>query len=375
VRSIARQVLSAIKRIFLLAESAAQFRSRTNSMPLVQRACLRAPYDLVFEEISIKNSLHAGEIYAETLYSALSIGTETAAYIGQPPLRPGIPYPRLLGYCNVAVIRKLGCETSLYKEGDIILTTQSHQSGFICPETGVLGKIPKEVDLKSATLTYLPYLGASSLKKALYRPGEWVGVLGLGPIGLATINLLSCYKANAIAMGRREDRLRLSRRLGAAASLDTDDPKLIKQVQSLTQNRGVDVLVTTANTWEAWRLALEVTRAHGRIAVLGFPGRNEPIPTDNPLDPTLFYLKQLNILSCGYISEWQKHPVDALKEQKKLVQAMINLMKQKKLVLSELISDAVPYIALESMYKKAMAKEPHFVTAVLSWPAAEGHQT
>jgi threonine dehydrogenase-like Zn-dependent dehydrogenase len=343
-------------------------------MPLVQRACLRAPFDLIFEEISLRDSLRPHEIYAETLYSALSIGTETAAYAGQPPLRPEITYPRLLGYCNVAVIRKLGRETSLYKEGDIIVTKQSHQSGFTCLETEVLAKIPKQVDLQNATLAYLAYLGASSLKKAQYRPGESVGVLGLGPIGLATINLLACYDANVIAMGRRQDRLRLSRHLGAATSLDTDDSKLVERVRSLTQNRGVDVLVTTANTWEAWRLGLEITRAHGRVAVLGFPGRNQPLPTENPLDPSLFYLKQLNILSCGYISEWQKHPVDALREQKKLVQAMITLMKQKKLVLGQLISDAVPYTALESMYKKAMAKEPHFVTAVLSWPAAERRQ-
>jgi threonine dehydrogenase-like Zn-dependent dehydrogenase len=320
----------------------------------------------------LESGVRPGHLYAETLYSGLSIGTETAAYTGQPPLRAGVAYPRLLGYCNVAVVREIEPEGSKLKVGDVILTTQSHQSGFICHESEVLAQLPPGVNLHGASLSYLAFLGASSLQKARYRAGEWVTVMGLGPIGLAALKWLACSEAKTVAIGRRVARLEMARGAGAALCVDSDDAALLKSVRDLTAGRGSDIVLTTVNSWGMWRLALELAREHGRIAVLGFPGRGEPVPSQNPLDSALFYVKQLSILACGQVSEWDAKEVDALKARQDLIGSMVNLMQEKRLDLTDLISDIVPFRDLESMYLKAATEKDHFITAVLAWPAADG---
>ena len=40
--------------------------------------------------------------------TAISPGTELAAYVGLPPLRDGPAYPRLQGYCNVGRVLTVG---------------------------------------------------------------------------------------------------------------------------------------------------------------------------------------------------------------------------------------------------------------------------
>ncbi len=64
---------------------------------------LLGPQELAFESETIDEStLAADKILCKTLVSAISPGTEIAAYDGLPPLHPIKAYPRLVGYCNVA---------------------------------------------------------------------------------------------------------------------------------------------------------------------------------------------------------------------------------------------------------------------------------
>jgi hypothetical protein len=84
---------------------------------------LLAPNKLIFETENIDESLLASdEILCKTLVSAISPGTEIAAYNGLPPLRPMKPYPRLVGYCNVSEIIDVGSNVTEYKIRQRILT-------------------------------------------------------------------------------------------------------------------------------------------------------------------------------------------------------------------------------------------------------------
>lgn len=68
---------------------------------------LTAPRRLEFERQPLKEPA-PNELLCETLVTAISPGTELAAYIGLPPLRSGLVYPRVQGYCNVARVRAAG---------------------------------------------------------------------------------------------------------------------------------------------------------------------------------------------------------------------------------------------------------------------------
>lgn len=93
---------------------------------------LLAPYELVLIEEQINvDILREDEFIAETIYTAISPGTETAAFIGKEPLRPGSIYPRVVGYCNIARVLFKGKSILDISVGDIVLTFQSHRSHYI----------------------------------------------------------------------------------------------------------------------------------------------------------------------------------------------------------------------------------------------------
>ena len=63
------------------------------------------------------------DIFAETVYSVISTGTELAAWGGAEPLRPTQNvYPRLLGYYNIACVKDVGSNVNGIKIGDHVLT-------------------------------------------------------------------------------------------------------------------------------------------------------------------------------------------------------------------------------------------------------------
>lgn len=335
----------------------------------MKRARLRGPKELDFEDLPLdRDNLADDEIYAETEFSAVSSGTESAAYAGLPPLRPeAAGYPRLMGYCNAAVVQNVGHAVQGIEVGDRLLTNNSHQSAFICKSSDVLAQLPDSLPSRVACLIYLAELGLATLQRAEFRPGEHVAILGLGVIGLATVNVASALGAQVIALGNDDSRLERARDLGAEAYFRSDDAELKARIDSVTGEIGIDLLVTTANTWDAWRTALDVVRTRGRIAVLGFPGRAEGAPSFNPLDPFYFYAKQLTIYATGSVSEMHVAPTEIRFSLHRNMQLLTTMAAQGRIHLERLITHCVPWYALASIYELALAKDKAMVGAVLDW--------
>jgi threonine dehydrogenase-like Zn-dependent dehydrogenase len=331
-----------------------------------KRARLMAPGNLVFEDLEIDlDSLGPEQLYAETERSAVSVGTERAAYLGHPPLRPGPAYPRLMGYCNVARVVRVGSAVKTIAAGQRILTHQSHQSCFACDAKEALAVVPDGVAPRSASLTYLAHLGLTAFQRAGLQAGESVAVQGLGVIGLAAVALGRALGARVLAVGNDDGRLSRAAALGASACLQVNAPDHLRAVEAF-QPGGADVVVTTANTWEAWRDSLEMVREHGRIAVLGFPGRAQPPPAWNPFDPTLFYMKQPAILSVGLPAgptTWGDGDRQvAMRENLKM---LLELQREGRLPLERLITHERPWFQLEEVYR--LSSDRALVGAVLDW--------
>lgn len=334
----------------------------------MKRAILRGPKQLEFEDISLHvDDLADSDVYAETEFSSVSTGTELAAYLGHPPVHPWLTYPRFVGYCNVARVMKAGKEPCGIEVGDRILTQQSHQSAFICKSQDMLALVPESISSKVASLTYLAHLGLAALQKADYKPGEHVAVLGLGVIGLATVSIAVALGAQVVAIGNNDFRLQKAREFGAQACFRSDTPDLKSQIEAVTLGVGIDLLVTTANSWEAWRIALEVPRHQGRIAVLGFPGRSEGLPLFNPLDPFYFYTKQLTLFAAGSVSALHVAPSEIRFTLRRNMQMLLRLIQEGKLPLEQLITHCVPWYELQAIYELAVGKDKSLIAAVLDW--------
>lgn len=332
----------------------------------MQRARLLGVRHLVFEEKDIDTkSLGARAIHAETECSAVSIGTETSAYLGDPPLRPGPIYPRLVGYCNVARVVGVGSEVKGVRVGQRILTHQSHQSGFVCDDQEILASLEEADCAEAAAISYLAQLGLAALQKGRFQPGETVVVLGLGIIGLATVGLAAALGAKVVALGNDASRLKKALEMGAHAALLSGDPDLLPRLTEATGGDGPDLIVTTANSWAAWQTALETARFQTRIAVLGFPGRTESSPAFNPLTPEHFNSKQLSILGAGMVDDARGLSVSPKLRQN--MATILRLVRTGRLPLAQLVTHRTPWHQLGDIYETAARRDKTLIGAILDW--------
>jgi 2-desacetyl-2-hydroxyethyl bacteriochlorophyllide A dehydrogenase len=102
-----------------------------------------------------------------------------------------------------------------------------------------------------------------------FEPGSSVAVLGLGPVGLCSIQVARAAGAGAvIAIDTVEERLRMADSLGATpVHLTEDDPR--REVKRLTEGRGVDLAVDAVGHPDALDLACRVARKAGTVSVTG----------------------------------------------------------------------------------------------------------
>jgi threonine dehydrogenase-like Zn-dependent dehydrogenase len=335
------------------------------------KAVLNAPKDLRFEEFDVETP-RAREIVGVTLLSAVSTGTESAAFEGQPALRDGVVYPRLVGYCNVARVVAVGRDVSAVAPNDLIVTNESHRSGFVAPVESVLAVLKRNDDLESAAMTYVAEIGLASLQKARLAPTEYVVVLGLGLIGLCTVAVASHLGAPVVAIGIGPRRLELARNMGAASAITADDPEIDSVVQRATDGLGPDVVVTTVNRWEEWELALRLGRRNTRIAVLGFPGRVEGPPSFNPLHSRHLYAKQLEIIGAGSASESDAPIHDVRFTLKRNMRYLLGSEGKGRLPLSRLITDRISWTELGTVYERRLKGDQEMLGVILRWPGTTG---
>ena len=316
-------------------------------------ARLLAPKRLVFEEQALDPArLAPGEVLAETICSAISVGTEMAAYLGEPPLRPGPVYPRLVGYCNVAEVLAVGAAVQGLAAGQRVLTLQSHRSAFICAQDQVVLALPREADCQLAATTYLFQIGYDALLKGGFDGSQQVAVIGLGTLGIAAVALAASLGARVSAYSDQPRSLELAREVGAAQAFAKSIP---------AEAANADIVISTSNKWADWRLALNLARSKGALCVLGFPGRGQAPADFNPLDSQFFYDRQLRIIACG------KAPQDDVKRN---CAFLLERILSGRLPARRLIDEVRPWQELGAIYEALASRKSGQLTRILQWRQA-----
>lgn len=318
------------------------------------------------DEIPMK-SVGSSEIIARTSYSAVSPGTEIAAYRGDPPLRFIPTYPRLLGYCNVSEVLKVGAAVKTVAVGDFILTNQSHRSHFKCEERDILAKLYPSVSLEHASLTYLYYLGLNALQKGNYKSGMNVAVIGLGVLGLTTTSVAAISDTNVYAISNLVESRNIAIKLGAKESYSKSEAALEQRIMDDTGGIGCDLVVVTSNLWSDWKLALSIAREYGVISVLGFPGRGQGLPQFNPLDPRYLYGRQLTIVAAGQSAVYETDASIYPYSKPHACRTILNWMADQTIDPEWLISNRLSWRDLELFYAIVERRKTGLMTAILDW--------
>jgi threonine dehydrogenase-like Zn-dependent dehydrogenase len=320
---------------------------------------LLGPGRLCWEEEPLPPVIGERSLLCRTVASAISPGTELAAWRGAPPLRDIPAYPRLQGYCNVAEVLSLGPEVREVEVGDRILTNTSHRSHFVCDPEDVLLRLPVDLAAEDASVAYLFHFGYNAVLRSGVQAGSRVTVLGLGVLGLGAVALASLSGASVTAISDYDSALSMARRFGANRTM--------RRSELAARKDEADVVITTTNSWADWQSALRLASPLACIAVLGFPGREEPPGDFNPLDSRFFYAKQLRIESVGLSPAFPDTRGFLRFNERDNMSFLVDLIRTGRLPAREIVSASFPAAELEAAYRALADRKDPLITVVLQW--------
>lgn len=254
--------------------------------------------------------------------------------------------PIALGYCNVGKVLAIGKNTSGFSLGDRVVSNGNHAE-VVSIGKNLCAKIPDAVSDEEAAFTVLASIGLQGIRLVNPLIGETVAVLGLGLIGLMTIQMLKANGCRVIGLDFNLQRLSLAAQFGAE-TIDlnqTDDPSVIVDA----------VLITAATDSNApVRQAAHMCRKRGRIVLVGVTGLE--------LSRADFYEKELSFqVSCSYgpgrydpiyEEQGQDYPIGLVRfTEQRNFETVLTLMTEGKLNLKPLISHTFDFADAVKAYQ------------------------
>ena len=197
-----------------------------------------------------------------------------------------------IGYSCAGRVVGVGEGVTLFEPGDAVACAGANQathSELVLVPENLTVKLPEGCDAKSASSVAVGAIAMQGVRRAGVQLGETVAVIGLGLVGLLTVQLLKAAGARVIGVDPDAGRAELARRLGIDEACP--DPEVFQQaVERFTRHMGADVCMITAASRgsEIMQQAMEVTRRKGRVVVVGIVGMD--------LQRNPFYEKEIDLL-------------------------------------------------------------------------------
>lgn len=202
--------------------------------------------------------------------------------------------PLPLGYCNVGTVLEVGSEVDSFVPGERVVSNGKHAEAVAVP-VSLCAKVPDGLSDDEAAFTVLGAVALQGIRLVQPTLGEAVVVMGLGLIGLMTVQLLRAHGCRVLGMDFSAEKLALAEGFGAGiVNLGVgEDP--IAAASVFSRGRGVDAVIITASTKssEPVHQAALMSRKRGRIVLVGVTGLE--------LSRADFYEKELTFqVSCSY---------------------------------------------------------------------------
>jgi L-gulonate 5-dehydrogenase len=150
--------------------------------------------------------------------------------------------------------------------------------------------VPDGVSAFHASFAEPITIGIHACRRGEIQSGEYVLVLGCGPIGLAIIEVALLRGARVVAVDISESRLEIARTLGAE-TLPSDEC-LLQKVFAQTNEEGAPVVIEATGNPKVMESTVHLVAAGGRVVIVGLVAKGVPVSFPG-LD---FTRKELSIL-------------------------------------------------------------------------------
>jgi L-iditol 2-dehydrogenase len=164
--------------------------------------------------------------------------------------------------------------------------------------------LPDAISFAAGTLVEPASCVLRGLARGRPRPGETIGVIGVGTLGSLAVTLARLHTPGIlVGYGVRSEELEFALALGADAAVHVADEDPIAATHRLAGG-GLDLVLETAGAVDAVELATRLVRPGGRVVLLGIAGEGKVL--ELPADRIMF--GDMDVIgSCSYsTSAWSQ---------------------------------------------------------------------
>jgi len=304
-----------------------------------------------------------GEILIKVHFCAIC-GTDVRTYLyGHKKVEP----PHIIGHEIAGEIAEMGKETKGYRLGDRVTVVTSIgcgkcrwcQKGYynLCPNTEAIGyfyqggfaeyllmpqkavaqnavlKIPENVSLAEASIVEPLSCCINGQSYLKIEKGDNVAVFGAGPIGMMHLELARSEGAEkTFLIDISDGKLEFAQNhFSVDYIINPQKENPIEKILSLTENKGVDVVIVAASAKTAQEQALKIAGKKGRISF--FAG----LPKDNSIinfDSNILHYQEISVF--GSFASYREEYEEAL-----------DLIASKKIEAKKFITHILPLEKIE----------------------------
>lgn len=182
--------------------------------------------------------------------------------------------PVPLGYCSAGIIVEVGEGVRRFNIGDKVACAgagfASHAEVVWVPESLCMN-IPEGIGFDEASFAMLGAIALHGIRCAELTFGETVCVIGLGLVGLLTVQILNAYGCKVVGFDINETRCRLAKSLVPEVIVENEELAIEKKVDIITKGCGADAIIICASTKDnrPIQLAEKISRPKARIVLVG----------------------------------------------------------------------------------------------------------
>lgn len=249
----------------------------------VNRSLVSAGTELNTVNAGAKNLLGMAkarpDLVKKTLKSVRDNGVVATANLVRGKLQSFIP----LGYSNVGVVEKVGEAVLDIEVGDRVAcagATWANHADWCAVPRNLIAKVPLSVTDDEASIVTVAAIAMHGLRESGVGLGDRIGVVGLGLIGLLSVQLAVAAGAQVFAVDPNDERVDQAKGMGATKGSTSVEQLALGLLQ-------LDAVLICAHSNDSNLLnsAAELVRPRGSVVLVG--------NCDIQLNRDLFFSKEL----------------------------------------------------------------------------------
>ena len=286
--------------------------------------------------------------------------------------------PLALGYSSAGVIEALGADMPGFQVGQRVACAGGNyavHAEYAQVPRNLLAHLPDEVDFESASFSTLAAIAMHGFRLSQPQVGENVVVIGLGLLGLLTVQIALAAGCRALGVDINPTRVELANQFGALAVLNQQAEEA---ALAFTGGRGADAVLICAGdpSSDTVTLAGVLSRDKGRVVAVGLVGQDLPRP--------IYFQKELSFITSrsygpgrydpAYEEGGIDYPYGYIRwTEGRNLSACVELIATGKLNVGALVTHHFPIEKAAEAYELITGKrdEP-FLGVLLTYPLQEG---